>query len=65
MSRADTFERVRHYFGMKRKEIAAIADAAVCKHPGLIGSHREGIQRVHLRGILPKGRRAAGSGRDI
>jgi hypothetical protein len=47
-------ERVRVYFQTKAKQIATLADLSVCEHTGLIGSHREELQRIYLREILPK-----------
>jgi len=49
-----TQNRVRQYFRVKARQLAAIADLPVCDHPSLIGSHREELQRVYLREILPK-----------
>ena len=53
-SSKDISERVRRYFQVKSRQLAAIADLAICEHSGLAGSHREQIQRVHLSEILPK-----------
>src|SRR5438105_3579214 len=49
----NTQEQVRKYFRVKAKQLAATADLSVCDHPGLIGSHREELQRVFLRELLP------------
>jgi hypothetical protein len=46
-------QEVRKYFRVKAKQLAATADLSVCDHPGLIGSHREELQRVFLRELLP------------
>lgn len=51
---ARTEERVRQYFRVKARQLAAICDLPICEHPGLIGSHREEIYRIYLREILPK-----------
>jgi len=50
----ETQQRVKQYFRVKARQLAAIADLLVCEHPGLIGSHREELQRIFLREILPK-----------
>jgi hypothetical protein len=50
----DTQNRVKQYFRVKTRQLSAIGDLPVCEHPGLIGSHREELQRVYLREILPK-----------
>jgi hypothetical protein len=50
----NTPEKVRDYFRGKAKQLAALAALPVCDHPGLTGSHREQIQRIYLREILPK-----------
>jgi len=50
----ETQNRVKQYFRVKARQLAAIADLPVCEHPGLVGSHREELQRVYLREILPK-----------
>jgi hypothetical protein len=47
-------KRMQRYFRSKARQLIAAADQSVCGHPGLIGSHREEIQRVYLRDILPK-----------
>jgi hypothetical protein len=52
--RALASDQMRAYFRAKSASLAAIAKAAVCDHPGLIGGHREEIQRIYLREILPK-----------
>ena len=46
--------QVRSYFKVKRKQILAMRDLPICEHSGLIGSHREELQRIYLREILPK-----------
>ena len=49
----NTQDQARKYFRVKAKQLAATADLSICEHPGLIGSHREELQRVFLREILP------------
>jgi hypothetical protein len=49
-----TQDRVRRYFQVRSRQLAAAGDLPVCEHSGLSGSHREEIQRVYLREILPK-----------
>ena len=49
-----TGERVTQYFRIKAKQIATVADLSVCGHAGLTGSHREELQRLYFREILPK-----------
>lgn len=49
-----TEERVKSYFRIKAKQIATVADLSVCGHAGLTGSHREELQRLYFREILPK-----------
>ncbi|MCG6881696.1 MAG: hypothetical protein LJE96_21440 [Deltaproteobacteria bacterium] len=50
----NTENRVRSYFKVKRNQILALRDLPVCEHSGLIGSHREELQRIYLKEILPK-----------
>jgi len=50
----DTTVSLRAYFHAKRKELMALAEMSVCKHPGLIGGHREQIYRTYLEDLLPK-----------
>jgi len=49
-----TQERVRQYFGVKSRQLSAIADLPICEHSVLVGSHREELYRIYLREILPK-----------
>lgn len=49
-----TGERVKLYFRTKAKQILTVADLSVCGHAGLTGSHREELQRLYFREILPK-----------
>jgi Domain of unknown function (DUF6602) len=49
-----TQKLVRQYFQMKAAQLRATASLAVCEHPGLVGGHREELQRVYLREILPR-----------
>lgn len=49
----NTQDQVRKYFRVKAKQLAATAELSVCDHTGLIGSHREELQRVFLREVLP------------
>lgn len=48
-----TQDRVQQYFRVKAKQLAASAELSVCEHSGLIGSHRESIQRILLREVIP------------
>lgn len=50
----ETTIAVRTYFHAKRKELMALAELPVCKHPSLIGGHREQIYRTYLSDLLPK-----------
>ncbi len=50
----DTENRIRSYFKVKREQILALRDLPVCEHSGLIGSHREELQRIYLKEVLPK-----------
>jgi len=54
-------ELVQSYFRSKARQLAVLAELAACEHPGLVGGHREEIQRIYLREILPK-RFAVGRG---
>lgn len=47
-------EKVKQYFRVKYRQLAAVGDLPVCDHPGLIGGHREELYRIYLREILPK-----------
>ena len=49
-----TQDLVRDYFQAKYRQLSAAADLSICKHPGLIGSHREQLYRLYLQEILPK-----------
>lgn len=49
-----TGERVRSYFRTKARQVATLADLTVCEHSGLTGSHREELQRLYFREILPR-----------
>lgn len=51
---SNTSERIKQYFRVKSRQLAAISELPNCEHSGLIGSHREQIQRVYLSEILPK-----------
>jgi hypothetical protein len=50
----ETQNRVKQYFRVKARQLAAMAELPVCEHPGLIGSHREELQRIYLREVLPR-----------
>src|ERR1039458_5354439 len=50
----NTPEKIRDYFRVKAKQLAAVASLPICDHSGLAGSHREQVQRIYLREILPK-----------
>jgi hypothetical protein len=55
MSESENVEkRVRSYFSVKRRQLLAMRDLPVCEHPGLIGGHREELQRVYFKEILPE-----------
>lgn len=56
-----TSERVKSYFRIKARQIATLADLPICEHPCLTGSHREELQRLYFREILPS-RYAVGRG---
>lgn len=45
---------IKQYFRVKAQQMAASAALPVCEHAGLIGSHREALQRIYLSEILPK-----------
>lgn len=47
-------ERLQQYFRSKARQLSAAADQSICDHTTLSGSHREEIQRIYLRDILPK-----------
>lgn len=50
----DVDGRVRRYFSVKRAQLLAMRELPVCEHAGLIGGHREELQRVYLREVLPE-----------
>jgi hypothetical protein len=50
---SSTEERIRRYFKSKAAQMKIMAAAAICEHPGLIGSYREELQRIYFREILP------------
>lgn len=50
----NTSERILQYFRGKAKQIAALAELSTCENPNLIGGHREELQRIYFREILPK-----------
>ena len=50
----ETERRIRTYFRAKTAQLRALAGLAVCEHTGLIGSHREQLNRIYLQEILPK-----------
>jgi hypothetical protein len=52
--RSETQDHVKQYFRVKARQLAAIADLPICEHSGLIGSHREELQRIYIREILPR-----------
>jgi hypothetical protein len=49
----DNLQLVRQYFRAKSRQLSAMSDLAVAEHGGLQGSHREELQRIYLREILP------------
>ncbi|MGC4031440.1 MAG: hypothetical protein QM754_06850 [Tepidisphaeraceae bacterium] len=49
-----TSKLVRRYFAAQAKTLSAAAEAAVCEHPGLIGGHRESLNRIYLSKLIPK-----------
>lgn len=58
---AKSQELVQKYFRAKRRQLLAMSEQAVVEHSGLRGSHREELQRIYLREILP-GRFSVGHG---
>lgn len=54
MGNNDVGERVKQYFRVKARQLATVADLPVCEHSGLIGSHREELQRIYLSEVLPR-----------
>ncbi len=50
----NTTERIRQYFRVKAKQIATLAELSICEHPSLVGGHREELQRIYFREILPE-----------
>lgn len=50
----ETEQRIRTYFRAKTLQLRALAQLSICEHAGLIGGHREQLQRVYLQEILPK-----------
>jgi len=61
MSLFEANETVRRYFAVKAKQLATLGELPARAHAGLAGSHREEIQRLYLREILPR-RFAVGRG---
>jgi hypothetical protein len=49
----NTPQLIQRYFRAKRRQLMAMSELAVVEHGGLRGSHREELQRVYLREILP------------
>lgn len=47
-------ERLRIYFRLRAEEIGVQAKYAICQHAGLIGGHREAIQRTLFEHLLPR-----------
>ena len=45
---------MQQYFRVKQQQLSSLADLPVCEHPGLVGGHREELQRIYLREVLPK-----------
>jgi hypothetical protein len=45
---------IQEYFRAKRHQLLAMSELAVVEHSGLRGSHREELQRIFLREILPR-----------
>jgi hypothetical protein len=50
----DNLQLVQQYFRAKRDQLLAMSKLAVAEHQGLRGSHREELQRIYLREILPR-----------
>jgi hypothetical protein len=46
--------RVVHYFRAKSRQLLATSELAVAEHRGLSGSHREELQRIYLREVIPR-----------
>lgn len=53
-NRTNPSQLIRRYFQGKTRQLHNLAQIAICEHPGLIGSHREELQRIYLNEILPK-----------
>lgn len=51
-SRAE--ENIRTYFKFKAQELRVQAKYAICEHAGLVGGHREEIQRLLFGHLLPR-----------
>lgn len=47
-------ERVRAYFKCRAEELRVQARYAICEHSGLIGGHREAVQRALFEHLLPR-----------
>lgn len=45
---------LQRYFQAKREQLLAMTGLPICEHNGLAGSHREELERVYLREVLPK-----------
>ena len=50
----NNLQLIQQYFRAKRRQLLAMSDLAVAEHGGLRGSHREELQRIYLREILPR-----------
>jgi hypothetical protein len=50
----DNWQLAQRYFRAKRRQLLAMSDLAVAEHAGLRGSHREELQRIYLRDVLPQ-----------
>lgn len=61
MALLEASETIRRYFAVKARQLATLGDLPARHHGGLAGSHREEIQRLYLREILPR-RFAVGRG---
>jgi hypothetical protein len=45
-------ELMQQYFRNKARELVAVAQQAICEHPGLRGGHREDVLRVYLNSFI-------------
>lgn len=48
-----TGRELTEYFRTKRLHLLTLSNLPICSHSGLAGSHREELERIYLREILP------------